>query len=275
MRKDFKLLLAGVAVCLSIGVGLVGCQSAGQQAAATDTGVAATSNSATSNSGASNSGASNSAASNFATSTARRGGDQSGQQSGGRPTRGTVDKVGDNEFSLKATSGSDSATVRVNAQATIRKQVAGTLSDIKQGERIILRGETGVDGTIAATSVQLVAAGQPRGGQFGNQRGQPGAQSGPRGQGQGRPGVVFGTVDNVANGTITVTRTGGSADQNTPVKATVSDKTSITKTATGDFKDITPGTSVVVIGPRGADGVVVASSIQILPPGAAQMRRQQ
>ncbi len=227
-------------------------------------------------------------------------------QQGGRPTMGAVEKVGDKEFSVKDSSNDSSVTVRVNEQTAIQKQVAGTLSDIKQGARITVRGGSQADGSITATAIQLAPAGagalmiigngggQSRG-QQGNsadqssgqqsqgaarpgqadsqQGGRTGSRQGTTGDGAQGAGAILGTVNSVNGNVISLTRMGGSADQSSPLNVTVSDKTAVTQTGTGDFKDITQGASVVAIGPRGADGVVVASSVQILPADAAQMMR--
>lgn len=262
MKIDFKIALVGVVVLgLGVGAGFGAYESSSKQA----TTVAAE---ATSSGGSIP----------IAVQTDSRG----SAQATGRPTTGVVEKVGEEEFSLKANSGSASTTVRVNDQTTISKQVTGSLSDLKQGERITVRGESGADGTIVAVSIQLVGAGgagpqvqmgqmavegQPRG-----QRGQTGGQLGGGGAAQAGTGLVLGTVDSVAGNTVSITRMGGS-DQNTTLKIAVSENTTITKTGTGDIKDVTEGASVLVIGPRGVDGVVVASSVQILPLEAGQMMR--
>jgi len=186
---------------------------------------------------------------------------------------------------MRANSSSTPVTVRLNDQTAIRKQVAGTLADIKPGEAITAQGDAGTDGTTAATTVQLVAADgagtQSLGGMLGQMsgmRGQFGAQGGQAGRGaqpQGAAGIVFGTVESVANNVVSVTRPGGATAQASPVKITISEKTTITKTAAGDIKDIVEGANVVAVGPRGADGIVTASSVQILPADTPQTRRQQ
>jgi len=269
MRKNFKLALGGAILVLGIVGSLSACQSAGQTA--NPASAAATPVSPATGANQSNS--------------------SSRQQPFNRPVTGVVDRVGDKEFALKSNSGADSVTVRVDDQTAIRKQVAGTLADIKQGEEISLRGEASPDGTIAATSIQLIDAaqswrpnggqpggGQPRGNQNRSQSGQSGNQSGnqpSRGQVQGGQ-VMFGTVDSVENGVITVSAVRNSSDQNnTPMKATVSDKTSITRTTNGAFSDITVGANVLVTGQTGADGTITASSVQVLPPGAGQFTRRQ
>ena len=201
-----------------------------------------------------------------------------GQQSGARPIFGSVQKIGENEFTVTTSSGSDPVTVRVNDQTKFSKQVAATLSDIKQGDRITVRGESGTDGTIVSTSIQLISEEQGADGQSRAQRvqsggqaaGQPNSRSGQGSSAQGAPGLVIGTVEGVADDAITVTKIGDTSGQNATVKVAVSDKTTITKTDAGSVKDLAEGNNVVVTGPRGADGVVVASNVQILSPEASQ-----
>lgn len=198
---------------------------------------------------------------------------------------GSVQKVGEKEFTVASDASSTPVTVRINDKTAISKQVTGAISDLKQGEMISVRGEAGADGSIAATSVQLLSdavaeLGAPQGlqgapqmsGQPGGQQSQQGTQPRRSESGTGGAGAAFGTIDSVADNVVTIRRPGQSA----PVKVTISDKTAITKTAAGEFKDVSEGSNVVVIGPRGADGVVVASSVQILPAGAATpiIRRQ-
>lgn len=278
MRINYSLALAGVIVVgLGIGAGVGALRSSPSQAAP-----AAASITANVGGGA----AGNSSGSSFGNSSGASADPGQATVSG---ATGVVEKVGTQEFTLKPGTGSTSVTVRLNDQTVIRKQVAGTLADIKPGEAISAQGETGTDGTTAATSVQLVAAdgagtqsqggmlGQMSGmrGQFGGQFGGQAGQAGRGTQGQAATGIVFGTVESVANNVVSVTRPGGATAQGSPVKITISDKTAITKTATGDIKDIKEGVNVVAVGPRGADGVVTASSVQILPPDAPQARRQQ
>lgn len=211
---------------------------------------------------------------------------QSNQQESGRAITGSVQKIGEKEFTVTTDANSTPLTVRINDKTTFSKQVTGAISDLKQGEMISVRGEAGADGSITTASVQLLSdavagLGAPQGlqgaartlGQAGGQQSQQqGTQSRRPESRTGGAGVAFGTIESVADNVVTVSRPG----QSEPVKVTISDKTTITKTAAGEFKDLSEGSNVLVMGQRGADGVVVASSVQILPADAAMpiIRRQ-
>lgn len=278
MKIGFKLRLAGtIVVGLSAGAGLSIYQASHNQAIM----VAATS-----------------MAMAGGPSTTQAAGPSS-QQVGGSSIIGVVERVGDREFTTKVNSSSTAVTVRFNDQTTIRRQIPGALSDVKPGQGVSVRGESDADGNIVAVSIQLVAMGADgvvaSGGAEGQSRGQrsqagrgdstqggmgdsmqgamhgsaPGGTGGPA---QGGAGVVIGTVDNVANNVISITRMGGGSDQKSPVSVTVSDKTTILKTSAAASKDIIEGTYVLAVGPRGADGVMGATSIEILPAEATQMR---
>lgn len=222
---------------------------------------------------------------------------QAAAAGGGRPLMGVVERTGEKEFSLKASTGptATATIVRLDEQTAVTKQITGTVGDIQPGSRISVQGEAGADGVVAATSVQLLAAegmAATSGGAAGsNTRGQrpqvgapPGAQTGAQpgaqgGQFQGRgtaPGGaagltgLVGTVREVAAGVATVARGGEPANQDTLVKVALSERTRVMKTAAGGSKDLAEGASVVVVGERLADGVIVATSVQILASGVLQ-----
>ncbi|MBI4321823.1 MAG: hypothetical protein HY675_25295 [Chloroflexi bacterium] len=220
--------------------------------------------------------------SNVAAPSAATGAEQSAQQAMGRALMGVVEKTGENDFVLRPSANASPVTVRVSSQTVIRKQVTGSVADIKPGERIAVRGEPKDGDSYVAASIQLVGAdasgvqaqevpeGQARG-----RMGQAATKPGSGDSGQGMPAALLGTVETVADGTITISRAGSSPGQTASVKVAISDKTVITMMATGDVKDITQGASVMVAGPRGADGVVAASTVQILPADSSNTRRRQ
>ncbi|MCL5960116.1 MAG: DUF5666 domain-containing protein [Chloroflexi bacterium] len=235
------------------------------------------------------------------------GGGPTSQAAGVRPTMGPVEKVGDNEFTVTVSDSSYPVTVRTNEQTQIRKQVAGAPTDIQKGQRITVRGQAAEDGTLSAASVQIGAegvggqqaqrgqslqSGSGMASQFGRggasqnggngtpENSRAGASPGGRnGASQNGAEVAVGTVQEVADNVVTITpggSQGGSQGQNrSSVKVTLSDQTVILKSDSGSFKDITEGAYVAVNGPRGADGVVVATGIQILPQEASHMTRGQ
>jgi len=289
MRIGFRLLLAGAIVLgLGLGTGLAAYQSSQQSASGAATGAPVAS--------AAQNGAGQPAA--------QTGSGQAATQRGGMPAIGVVASVGDKEFSLKSESTATPVLVRLADQTAIRKQVAGTLSDIRPGETISVRGEASSDGAIAATTVQLVTGdagmalpgvqrqapgqGAPSGAPGGGGMAPAGAQGQARGQStpgaapfgggsraQGGSGTLIGTVKEVAGNVVSVARSGGQGAAETLVKVTLSDQTAVAKTVAGDVKDIAAGAYVMVVGSRGADGAITATSVQILPPEAAGMMSRQ
>ncbi|ALG14007.1 hypothetical protein [Kibdelosporangium phytohabitans] len=83
--------------------------------------------------------------------------------------------------------------------------------------------------------------------------GGPGGQGGG-GQGGGFRGGTAGTVDRVEGDTIYVKPPDGSE-----VKVTTSESTKVETSTAGKLSDITPGSSVVVQGQRGEDGVTAST----------------
>jgi hypothetical protein len=85
-----------------------------------------------------------------------------------------------------------------------------------------------------------------------------GAGAGPFGGGGGRGGLI-GTVEEISDGILTIDTPQG------PLRATISADTTIQVFAEGTAEDIETGTQVTVVGVRGEDGTVVASSITVTP----------
>ena len=125
----------------------------------------------------------------------QRGGVQAGAQSGaggagqagGQGTGGagrggmfgTVSDVSGNTITITTRNGQTSK-IELAANATVRKQVDGQISDIKTGEQIIATGAPNGD-TFQATSVQVGAQLGGFGGGQGGQGGGRGAQNGAGG----------------------------------------------------------------------------------------------
>jgi len=85
-----------------------------------------------------------------------------------------------------------------------------------------------------------------------------GAGAGPFGGGGGRGGLI-GTVEEISDGIITINTPQG------PLQATISADTTIQVFAEGTAEDIETGTQVTVVGVRGEDGTVAATSITVTP----------
>jgi len=77
-----------------------------------------------------------------------------GASGGMRPTSGTVASINSSGFSVTSQDGS-ATNVSVTASTTMDKTTTATLSDLAVGTTVMVFGNAGSDGTIAATSVQI------------------------------------------------------------------------------------------------------------------------
>ncbi|MDP2728369.1 MAG: DUF5666 domain-containing protein [Dehalococcoidia bacterium] len=95
--------------------------------------------------------------------------------------------------------------------------------------------------------------------------GTPGAfMAGGNARGGAGGGGTFGTVQAVNGNTLTVSTQSGGA-----VQVTLTDSTSIRKTADGTKDDLKQGVEIMVTGQQGTGGNVTATSIQIVPASEA------
>jgi len=77
-----------------------------------------------------------------------------GQAGFGRGASGTVKSIqGD---TLLLSTAQDVTTVILNDQTGIRKTVAGQIADLQPGQRVVVTGDRAQDGTITATSIQIL-----------------------------------------------------------------------------------------------------------------------
>jgi hypothetical protein len=117
---------------------------------------------------------------------------------------------------------------------------------------------------IAGSSTTAAATPQRPGGGTGGFRTGPGGAPGYGGTGQGGGGNfragTAGTVDRVEGTTIYVKMPDGSE-----VKVSTTDTTKVETTVEGKLSDLTPGSAVVVQGPRTEDGSVSAQTITKRP----------
>jgi hypothetical protein len=70
---------------------------------------------------------------------------------------GQVKQIDGNTIQLSTAT--DVLTVKINDQTQIQKTGAGTVGDLQPGERIVVQGTRGSDGTFTAQSVQIGRAG--------------------------------------------------------------------------------------------------------------------
>ena len=100
-------------------------------------------------------------------------------------------------------------------------------------------------------------------------------RQGQLGQGFAGRGGLTGTIEEIEGNTVTVNTAQG------PLQATVGEETTIQMFTEGTLADLQTGLRVTVIGQRGEDGAVEATSIVVTPEGAdgffggRQQREQQ
>jgi hypothetical protein len=109
--------------------------------------------------------------------------------------------------------------------------------------------------TALAARRQGAFAGAGENGQF---TGQPGANARAGAQG----GMLFGQIEEIGDGVLTVTDNNGKQ-----TKVTVTDTTLIEKQASVKLTDLAQGETVMVSGSTGTDGTITARSVQVAPMG--------
>ncbi len=146
MKKVRWILLAALITVVAAGASWVVAFGQGRQAGITD-GLAMRNTFVQARGGATGGSATTPGA------TAGNGQGQGRGLAGGNFTTGQVKAV--NGLEIEVTTQTDSVMVKLTDQTQITKSVAGAVSDIKPGERILVVGSKGTDGTVEARSVQL------------------------------------------------------------------------------------------------------------------------
>lgn len=83
-----------------------------------------------------------------------------GMTGGNRPgVVGTVDSVAGNAITVTTTQGT-ATKVTLNEKTPVQRTVAGSVSDLKAGDRVMVTGERGDDGNVTASAVQILPAAQ-------------------------------------------------------------------------------------------------------------------
>jgi hypothetical protein len=83
---------------------------------------------------------------------------QRGNQQGGM-TFGTIEQIGDGTLTIKDQNGKETQ-VKVTDTTLIEKNASVSLSDLTEGETVIVSGSPAADGSITARSVQVAPAGR-------------------------------------------------------------------------------------------------------------------
>jgi hypothetical protein len=195
---------------------------------------------------------------------------------------GTLTKIDGNTLTLTTTQGP--VTVYVGSDTTIQKTVTGTLSDLNEGQSLIVMGTDDESGNITATSIVIQPQGQgasftPRAGTMPNTGGTgdwptegtyPAFPSGGTGNrptegtyptfpsgGMGRGAT--GSLTKIDGDTLTLTTAQGQ------VTVYVGSDATIQKTMTGTLSDLYEGQSLTVMGTEDANGNITATYITIQP----------
>ncbi|HEU5001415.1 MAG TPA: DUF5666 domain-containing protein [Actinomycetota bacterium] len=165
-----------------------------------------------------------------------------------------------------------SATVDTSSSTVVMKTVTTTVSALTPSTAVLVTGPMNADGTYTANAITITPAGGAGGfGGFGGGGGggfggfggggsgafspRPGASGGP-GAGRGRAAV--GTVTNVNGADVFIQTAAGAT-----VEAVTSASTVVSETQTGALSDLTPGSTITVVGARGSTGAYAATRIII------------
>jgi len=79
---------------------------------------------------------------------------QQGTKSGMQPVSGEITAVDGTSITVKTMDGS-SKIILVSSATTVNKTTEGTVSDLKTGEKVMVIGTSGNDGTVTASMISL------------------------------------------------------------------------------------------------------------------------
>jgi hypothetical protein len=166
-----------------------------------------------------------------------------------RGVTGTLKAVNGTTLTITKADGG-TATVTTSASTTIRRTVAGSAADIKDGQVVAVQGTSSGQSAISAQQIALLPAGAA-------------PNLGGLAPGLGRIdkrasqfGFAVGTVAKAANGSFTVNEPGGAA-----VAVSTSSATKVVKTVDSSVKDLVVGQPTVAIGTVNSDGSVSATQV--------------
>jgi hypothetical protein len=186
---------------------------------------------------------------------------------------GTVKSINGNVVTVTTNNNGD-VQFQMSDSVAVQKVVEATVRDVVPGRFVTVTGQSNADGTIEASSLQvgdrpLRPDGGANGGFAPSGGGSNGGFAPPGGGSNG--GFVAGTVKSTGNNTVTISTTNrGDVVVELPGTAV------IRATVAGTASDIVVGQTVLAIGQTGANGAVVAASVQVgqlgqfgfgVPPG--------
>jgi hypothetical protein len=166
---------------------------------------------------------------------------------------GTLERVNGTSLVIKASMTGQLVTVTTSASTRVRRQQAGTLDDITDGEAVVVFGTGPVRGPLAAQEIDagLVLPPSPaphgrpsRAGQFHPAKGAV-------------PGPVIGTVTDARPGSSTLTGVGG-----TRVRVTTSSSTTVFTEASVGLSQLRTGAFTDAVGHRAAHATLGADAVE-------------
>jgi hypothetical protein len=163
-------------------------------------------------------------------------------------TSGTLEQIDGTQLVVR-TPGGQIVTVTTNSDTAVRVEVTGTLSDITDGMRVLVRGipqgTTLAAQNVLANMAQLLPHQGPPGGKIPE----------PPKAGPG-PGIAAGTVSDVhANGFTVTPPTGGQ------VHVTTSAATVVGTLTSGRVGQLRTGVHLIAVGQAGPDGTLAAATV--------------
>jgi hypothetical protein len=198
----------------------------------------------------------------------------------GQALSGTIASIAAETMALTTERGLEA--VEIASSALIEKTVVCTLADLSPGQFLTVTGATDASGNVAATLISVRQSGQLGRGGFISDGTSPYTGTSPPRTVTGTatntslPGTelpdggVFagrgtaGTLASIRGSTLVVTTL---QSPSTQVTVTTSSSTVIEKTVTGTLADLTVGAYVTVFGQPDSSGVIVATTVMILPAG--------
>jgi Domain of unknown function (DUF5666) len=160
---------------------------------------------------------------------------------------GTLDQVNGDDLVLTEGNGTR-VTVTTTAGTTIQRDIAGTVSDLADGDQVVVTGRLS-GGAMTADNVSVLPGAVLAVGKMGS---------------PAPPGFVTGRVSDVSGGAFEVTESDGTA-----VSVATTTSTNVTETVSSSVTGLQTGKFTTVAGTEGTDGTLVAKNIQQndLPPG--------
>lgn len=172
------------------------------------------------------------------------------------PVVGTIEQVEETRIVVRA--GEASTTASVNDQTIVRKIESIARTDLAVGATVVVTGNRGDDDAIMATTVVVQPAGTPG-------RGAKTGFGGPPGETRGGA-FLIGTIEQIVESGFTLR----SGDSTTAV--TLRDDTALRRVVEATARDLAVGDRVSLIAAPGANGDLVARTIQFGEIDAAEPR---